>query len=53
MAEGAMREVMVDYSIPISEMADLLVRLSKEHVAETPEIAMIVDTENEKTEIEI
>jgi two-component system, chemotaxis family, protein-glutamate methylesterase/glutaminase len=49
MPENALREVDVDYSVPISEMADLLVRLSKEEI-ETSEVVM---EENEQTEIEI
>ncbi len=53
MPENAMREVVVDYSVPISEMADLLVRLSKEQVAETSEVVMEDNAENVKTEIEI
>lgn len=44
-----MREVDVDYVVPISEMADLLVRLSQEQV-ETSEAAM---EEDKQTEFEI
>lgn len=50
MPENAMREVAIDYSVPVSEMADLLVRLSQEVVAERSEVNM---EEDKKTEIEI
>jgi two-component system chemotaxis response regulator CheB len=50
MPENALREVEVDYSLPVSGMADLLVRLSKEEVAETGEVSM---EDDKKTEIEI
>jgi two-component system chemotaxis response regulator CheB len=50
MPENAIREVAVDYSVPVAEMARLLVRLSKEQIIETSEIVM---EEDEKTEIEI
>lgn len=50
MPENAMREVEIDYSIPVSEMADLLVRLSQEEVAESPEVNM---EDDKKIEIEI
>jgi two-component system chemotaxis response regulator CheB len=53
MPENALREVAVDYSVPISEMPDLLVKLSSEQVAETSEIVMEETAENKKTEIEI
>jgi two-component system, chemotaxis family, protein-glutamate methylesterase/glutaminase len=53
MPENALREVAVDYTVPVAEMADLLVRLSREPVAETAEVAMPSEQENEKTEIEI
>lgn len=49
MPRNAMREVAIDYGVPVSEMADLLVRLTKEPV-ETSEEAM---EEDELTEIEI
>lgn len=49
MPENAMREVDVDYVVPVSEMADLLVRL----VEQTPEIAEVPMKENEQTEFEI
>jgi two-component system, chemotaxis family, protein-glutamate methylesterase/glutaminase len=53
MPENALREVAVDYAVPVAEMADLLVRLSREPVAENAEVVMPDETENEKTEIEI
>lgn len=40
----------VDYSVPVSEMADLLVRLTKETAAETSGVIM---EDDEKTKIEI
>ncbi len=51
MPENALREVAVDYQIPVSEMAELLVRLSQEPVAAS-EVVMNID-ENKKTKIEI
>lgn len=56
MPENAMREVKVDYSVPVSEMADLLVRLSSEPIAPASEINMEENEKNaedEKIEIEI
>ncbi len=53
MPENAMREVAIDYSVRVSEMADLLVRLSNEQVAEISEASMEENAENKKTEIEI
>ena len=50
MPENALREVAVDYVVPVSEMADLLVRLSNEQAAETSEVFM---EDDEKTKIEI
>ena len=50
MPENVMREVEIDYSVSIAEMADLLVRLSKEEVAESSEVNM---QDDEKTKIEI
>ncbi len=50
MPENAMRAVTADYVVPVSEMADLLVRLSNEEAAETSEIDMKKD---DKTEMEI
>ena len=53
MPENALREVEVDYTVPISEMADLLVRLSGEDAPESSEFNMEENGENEKTRIEI
>jgi two-component system chemotaxis response regulator CheB len=59
MPESALREVAIDYCVSVSEMSRLLIRLSKETVAETPEVVMeentdgTENTENKKTEIEI
>jgi two-component system, chemotaxis family, protein-glutamate methylesterase/glutaminase len=50
MPRNAMRAVTVDYVVPIADMAALLVRLSRERVTETLEIAMDDDA---KTAIEI
>lgn len=50
MPENALREVAVDHSVSIAEMADLLVRLSTEEIAESFEVVM---NDDEKTEIEI
>ena len=50
MPESALREVDVDYSVPVSEMADLLIGLTSEKTLETREISM---DENKKTEIEV
>lgn len=50
MPENALREVEVDYSVSIAEMADLFVRLSQERIAESAEESMNGD---KKTEIEI
>jgi two-component system chemotaxis response regulator CheB len=52
MPRNAMREVEVDHVVPVSEMADLLVRLSSERVAETSEAVMEEDG-NKQTEFEI
>lgn len=49
MPENAIREVEVDYIVPVDEMAKLLVNLTKEQV-ETSEAAM---GENKQTELEI
>lgn len=49
MPENALREVEVDYVVPVSEMADLLVRLTREPL-ETSEVIM---EENKQTEFEI
>ena len=50
MPENALRQVAVDYSVPVSEMAELLVRLSGEPISETSAAVMEND---EKTEIEV
>lgn len=50
MPENAIREVEIDYCVPVSEMSDLLVRLSKEAVTESSEVNM---EDDKKTEIEI
>lgn len=52
MPESALREVAVDYTVPVSEMARLLVRLSREEIGEI-DAETIVQTEDEKLEIEI
>jgi two-component system chemotaxis response regulator CheB len=53
MPESAMREVAIDYCVPVAEMADLLARLSQEQVAEASEGVMKNEAENERTAIEI
>jgi two-component system chemotaxis response regulator CheB len=50
MPESALREVEVDYAIPVSEMAALLTHLTEEKNLEAREISM---DENKKTEIEV
>lgn len=50
MPENALREVAVDYSVPMAQMGGLLVRLAKEEIAETFEVKM---EDDKKTEIEI
>jgi two-component system chemotaxis response regulator CheB len=50
MPQNAMREVKVDYAVKVSEMADLLVRLSNEPVIEN---APVMKDEQTKKEIEI
>lgn len=51
MPTNALREVAIDYCVPVAEMSALLVRLSQEQVTEE---AVVEDkTENEKTAIEI
>lgn len=50
MPENARREVAIDYSVPIAEMARLLVRLTTEQIKETSEVVMEND---EKTEMEV
>lgn len=53
MPESAMREVEIDYKVPMAEMAELLVRLSQEKVMETSQTVMEETAENKKTRIEI
>ncbi len=50
MPESALREVDVDHSVPVSDMADLLIGLTGEKTLEAREISM---DENKKTEIEV
>lgn len=50
MPESAIRGVSVDYCVPVSAMADLLVRLCKEH---TPENVYPMKDQNTKIEIDI
>jgi two-component system chemotaxis response regulator CheB len=50
MPENAMREVAVDHSVPVAEMARLLDCLSTEQIEETSEMVM---QEDEKTAIEV
>lgn len=51
MPENALREVAVDYCVPVTELAALLVQLSREPLAGTSEVVM--KGEDEKTVIEI
>lgn len=53
MPESALREVEVDYCVPVAEMASLLVQLSQEQVAETSEAVMKEKVEDEKLALEI
>lgn len=48
MPESALREVQVDHSVPVADMADLLVKLSTEKITEDPKV-----TKDEKTKMEI
>ena len=50
MPESAAREVAIDYSVPVAEMARLLVRLSSEEIKETSEAVM---EDDKKTAIEV
>ena len=50
MPENALREVDVDYVVPVAEMADLLVRLAKEPAAHIAEAKM---EEDERTAVEV
>lgn len=47
---AALREVEVDYTVPVSEMADLLTSLTCEEILETREVSM---EENKKIEMEV
>jgi two-component system, chemotaxis family, protein-glutamate methylesterase/glutaminase len=49
MPENALREVEVDYVVPVAEMPDLLVRLTQE----PPQTSEVVMKENNQTEFEI
>ena len=53
MPESALREIAVDYCVPIAEMADLLTRLSQQQITETSQTVMNASPENEKTKAEI
>jgi two-component system, chemotaxis family, protein-glutamate methylesterase/glutaminase len=53
MPRNAMREVAVDYCVPVAELGALLVRLSREQVPELTEAVMKDEAEDEKTAIEI
>lgn len=50
MPENALREVQVDYCVPVAELSQLLVRLSKESL---PENVPVMKDEQTKKEIEI
>lgn len=50
MPRNALREVKVDHVVPISEMAALLVRLTREELAEAPEASM---KDDQQTHFEI
>ena len=54
MPENAMRQVRVDHIVPVAEMADLLVRLTNEDIADTRTGTIQLDeTENAKTRLEV
>lgn len=53
MPRNALREVEVDHVVPVSEMADLLVRLSREKAAESSEEAVVMQENDKQTEFEI
>jgi len=53
MPENALREVGVDYVVPLAEVANLLVRLSQEAIEETEETPEVVMQEDKRTELEI
>ncbi|PRY25884.1 two-component system chemotaxis response regulator CheB [Spirosoma oryzae] len=50
MPENAIRQVAIDYVLPVAQLATQLVRLAGEDVSETPPVSM---EENEKTKTEI
>ena len=50
MPKSAMREVKVDYCVPVSQIPQILINLTKEPAAESPEIDM---KENEKVKTEV
>lgn len=50
MPENALREVAVDYCVPVAELADLLIRLAQEPL---PDTHLEVPGEDEQTRIEI
>ncbi|QKZ13820.1 chemotaxis protein CheB [Spirosoma sp. KUDC1026] len=50
MPENAIRQVAVDYVLPVAQLTTQLVQLTGEHVSETPQVSM---EENEKTKTEI
>lgn len=52
MPNSAMREVKVDYCLPITEIASVLTKLATERAGETPELTMR-EEEKLKTEIQI
>ena len=52
MPQNALREVAVDYSVPMAEMARLLVRLATEQIKETSQ-AVMEDDEKNRIEIRI
>lgn len=53
MPESAMREVALDYAVPVSEMARLLVKLTREQVVENSGEVMKESVENKLTEVEV
>ncbi|MBD2121325.1 chemotaxis protein CheB [Trichocoleus sp. FACHB-262] len=50
MPKSALKEVEVDYCVPVAMMPELLIRLTQEPVASMPEVS---PEENEKTQLEI
>lgn len=53
MPESAIREVNVDYVVPVSDIAELLAKLSQEEIPDVPERSMHDEAENKRTELEI